>query len=86
MLAPRALDALAVVFDTECCVLAWDKVEFASAADAEHPQVGSEVDTPGDLRVEKLFVWNRHHLSLPSNFLSKLSRAVQGTGLVTISE
>ena len=38
-------------------------------------KIGSELDTLGDMRVKKLFVWNRHHLSLSSNFLSKLPRA-----------
>jgi hypothetical protein len=37
-------------------------MELASAADAEHPQVGSEIDALGNLRVVELVVENRHLL------------------------
>jgi hypothetical protein len=43
-------------------------MELSSAADAKHPQVGSEVDAPGDLRVIKLLIGNGHLNWLSVNY------------------
>src|SRR5579864_6748778 len=54
------LDPLAVVFYSQARVLARDKPEVPAAADTEHPQIGSEVQAPGDLCAVELFFKNRY--------------------------
>src|ERR1035437_3913653 len=61
------LDALSISLDSQRRVLPRDKVELPSTADAEHPQVGSEIDALGNLRVVELFIGNRH-LTWPQPF------------------
>jgi hypothetical protein len=50
-------------------------MELSSAADAEHPQIGSEIDALGDLRAVELFVRNRH----PQPGLSRLYIGVKSS-------
>src|SRR5579864_7662571 len=54
------LDPLAIVFHSQARVLARDKPEVPAAADAEHPQDGSEGHAHGDLFVVELFFKNRY--------------------------
>jgi hypothetical protein len=48
------------VVDSERGILPRDKIEFASTTDAEHPEVGSEINAFRDLRAVELLVGNRH--------------------------
>ena len=85
----RAVVLLSGGLDSQSCVLPWDKLELASAANAEHPQVGSKIDAAGNLRVEELLVGNRHltwpsRLKLRSEFqvVSELGAAVLDCGKI----
>src|SRR6266853_4973504 len=54
------LDTLASLFHAERGILPGEKIEVLSRLNAEHPQIGREVDAPGDARVVKLVVRSRH--------------------------
>ena len=54
------LNPLPVCLDAQCGVLPRDKIKFSTAADAELPQIGGEIDTLGNLCAVEFFVGNGH--------------------------
>ena len=77
----RALDALSVGLDSQSGVLARNKMELTSTADAKHPQIGSEIDALGYLRAVKFFLGSCHSLlALAIEILSQIIRSAQSIG------